>query len=579
MMSGRKGLLCLLVIGFVFPSALFSETTTEVPLTEEAYFAALHAADEETFTREFECPFVVLLDEKQQKVYKKLDDLKKRKASLAYYWSQWNPNPLLPENEYLVGFLERLRYVREHFSNPRQPYFDDRGKYYLKYGKPTSRYTQGLETKRVEFFKDEEIIQFITEKQGDGRHVDITNRPLEVYTVLPNESWLYRWEGEGMEEAVIHFVGEGSYFREIENLDAAVASKKRVKEKYWYWADLAKKRAYTLQAKDLISTVQEIEEFEKQILMAMDYQEWVVNVTKPQFRLQEKERNFQLAATIAKEQLPPTVYVAEDAVQDLSFHDEIAQFRGPNRTTRLNVRFLTPFDENDLERAPLTLEYSLLFQDEAFRPLLEERMECEAPSSSHYPNAVGHVSVNPKPQSGQLALQVMDSKTGRIGYAKRAFQVRDFGGSRLALSDIELFMEVADSTGLASLPVAYMDGRSVTPYPFQRIRKSNPVLCYFEVYNLMKSGVLEEYEISIRIALDESRGGLLKRVADVITGRESHSMSVSHFRPVYGDDSVELIGVDLSQLADGAYTLEITVTGVQNDAITATTQKDLWVVE
>jgi GWxTD domain-containing protein len=121
-------------------SGLRQENFWEATTSEKQYFVTLAAADSLAFQREFENPFVLLLDAEQKEEYFKLHSPEKRKAFMRAYWKSHNPDPLLPENDWLLDFIRRCSYVTENFPSPQPPYFDDRGKYYLRYGKPWYRY-------------------------------------------------------------------------------------------------------------------------------------------------------------------------------------------------------------------------------------------------------------------------------------------------------------------------------------------------------------------------------------------------------------------------------------------------------
>jgi len=109
---------------------------------DSAYLWLLRECSQDVFRKTFEYPFVALLNEDLKKEYHQLQDLEQKKSYITYYWKKNNPNPLLEENEYLLNFIKRYYYVKKNFSTPKPPYFDDRGAYYLKYGKPTTRITQ-----------------------------------------------------------------------------------------------------------------------------------------------------------------------------------------------------------------------------------------------------------------------------------------------------------------------------------------------------------------------------------------------------------------------------------------------------
>ncbi|MGH7602333.1 MAG: hypothetical protein ACREOI_38695, partial [bacterium] len=89
--------------------------------TEKEYLAALRSADERTFQNEFEKEFLLLLDAQQAQEYDSLSTLDTRKAYIEQYWKAANPNPLLPENDWLLDVLKRRAYARENFPAPEPP--------------------------------------------------------------------------------------------------------------------------------------------------------------------------------------------------------------------------------------------------------------------------------------------------------------------------------------------------------------------------------------------------------------------------------------------------------------------------
>ncbi len=115
----------------------------------------------------------------------------------------------------------------------------------------------------------------------------------------------------------------------------------------------------------------------------------------------------------------------------------------------------------------------------------------------------------------------------------------------------------------------------VAPYPYENIRKSSPVLCYFEVYNLISSGITSEYEIAIKVFSDKSRESAFKKFSNRITGKKDVTISLIHTRSVIDDTGKELISIDFSNLENGPYVLEITVTDVKDENITAMVQKQI----
>ena len=114
---------------------------------ENDYLELLSSVDSVTFVHEFEYPILVLLDEYQTEYYKSLQSVDARKEYIRLYWNRENPNPLDAENRWLKSFIERQDYTKKYFSYNHPPFFDDRGRYYLKYGEPKSQYGRQNESR------------------------------------------------------------------------------------------------------------------------------------------------------------------------------------------------------------------------------------------------------------------------------------------------------------------------------------------------------------------------------------------------------------------------------------------------
>ncbi|MDX6613708.1 MAG: hypothetical protein QOD75_2894 [Blastocatellia bacterium] len=68
--------------------------------------------------------------------WKKLRTDDEREHFIAEFWNLRDPSPDTSENEYREGYYERMAYVNEHFASGVPGYKTDRGRIYLKYGKP-----------------------------------------------------------------------------------------------------------------------------------------------------------------------------------------------------------------------------------------------------------------------------------------------------------------------------------------------------------------------------------------------------------------------------------------------------------
>lgn len=77
-----------------------------------------------------------ILSAAEIEAWKKLQNNEEREKFIEDVWRRRDPDPDTEENEYREAYYERLAYVNEHFSSGTPGYKTDRGRIYLKYGKP-----------------------------------------------------------------------------------------------------------------------------------------------------------------------------------------------------------------------------------------------------------------------------------------------------------------------------------------------------------------------------------------------------------------------------------------------------------
>ena len=72
----------------------------------------------------------------EQAAWNKLQTYDEREKFIAIFWDRRDPDPDTQENEYKDEFCERVAYADEHFSSGKPGRMTDRGRIYIKYGKP-----------------------------------------------------------------------------------------------------------------------------------------------------------------------------------------------------------------------------------------------------------------------------------------------------------------------------------------------------------------------------------------------------------------------------------------------------------
>jgi GWxTD domain-containing protein len=77
-----------------------------------------------------------IISSDELKAWPKLQTDEEREQFIGEFWRRRDPDPDTEENEYREAYYERIAYVNEHFASGIPGYKTDRGRIYLKYGKP-----------------------------------------------------------------------------------------------------------------------------------------------------------------------------------------------------------------------------------------------------------------------------------------------------------------------------------------------------------------------------------------------------------------------------------------------------------
>ncbi|RMD94640.1 MAG: hypothetical protein D6814_14275 [Calditrichaeota bacterium] len=119
----------------------------------------------------------------------------------------------------------------------------------------------------------------------------------------------------------------------------------------------------------------------------------------------------------------------------------------------------------------------------------------------------------------------------------------------------------------------------LVPAPFDRVKKSQMLFCYFEIYNLQSSGIRNQYEIAYTVSSQREGRSIFHKISRLVSHPRDISISMKQAQPLQQDSSQELIGLDLHALSPGTYNLEIIVTDPQNRDLAARTTQKLVVVD
>jgi GWxTD domain-containing protein len=78
----------------------------------------------------------IILTQSERDTWTKLRTDEEREEFIKIVWDSLDPDPETAENEFKDQFYERVAYANEHFSSGKAGRFTDRGRIYIKFGKP-----------------------------------------------------------------------------------------------------------------------------------------------------------------------------------------------------------------------------------------------------------------------------------------------------------------------------------------------------------------------------------------------------------------------------------------------------------
>ena len=135
---------------------------------------------------------IYILTPEEREAFKKLKTRAEREAFIIEFWRRRDPTPDTEENEFREEHYERIAYANEHFSSGTPGWKTDRGRIYIRWGKPDEieSHPSGGAYNRPSY-------------EGGG-----------TITAYPFETWFYRHlegVGDGVEIEFVDPTGTGEY--------------------------------------------------------------------------------------------------------------------------------------------------------------------------------------------------------------------------------------------------------------------------------------------------------------------------------------------------------------------------------
>ncbi len=411
-----------------------------------------------------------------------------RKVLSEGFWAGRDPALATAANERWIEHCRRVAYAREHFGEYEFPW-DGRGEVYVRYGEPDHVSSSGdirFETHPgVLAVKDRLMNQaggalqllllgrrMINFYGGSGPGLDDLRSLSTIlgYPVYPVrgvwEYWIYTNVGRGIEVTFVQKYTPGPYkYAEMPHASADV------------WVDEITGR----------NPIKEPE-----------------NPTYDGLRENKPRTAIQFRSNLTWQHLnpglvmhrvarkTPEIYEQDFATAPLDFYFDSARFKADDRSVNLEVYYGIPTrDLNYVEgadgRLTAYLKRGVALYDEDNKPVYRSSEEMELYTSG--PVDTTQIAFVPEmdrlsvaPGTYRLSVQILDTSSDKSQVYNREVVLSPFGDDSLRVSDIEMAALIRPSRGSK-----FTKGKiEVVPNPSLFYLAGQPVLVYYELYNLKK---------------------------------------------------------------------------------------------
>jgi GWxTD domain-containing protein len=185
----RHGLVLgiLLFVTLLTASALLADAQTQAPDEKPR---KVKREDNRVFRDWPKSDVKLIITPEEEDAYNKLKTNEERENFIHEFWNRRDPSPDTEENEYKDEYYERIAYANEHFSSGKPGWLTDRGRIYVRWGKPSD-----------------------IESHPSGGQYQPTSFS-ETTPTFPFEKWFYRYlpgVGSGIEIEFVDPTGSGEF--------------------------------------------------------------------------------------------------------------------------------------------------------------------------------------------------------------------------------------------------------------------------------------------------------------------------------------------------------------------------------
>jgi GWxTD domain-containing protein len=397
----------------------------------------------------------LIMTDSEKDAWTKLKTDEEREQFIHIFWDTRDTNPDTEENEFKDQFYERTAYANEHFSSGRAGRLTDRGRIYIKFGKPDEieSHPAGGAYERPADEGGGSTSTYPFEKWF-YRNLPNVGSGIEIEFVDPSGTGEYRIARNPNEKDALLYTGGGPTIAEMMGFETRAD---RITNGTGFGlANYVRAQDSPFEVMDRIARLEQVQPVERNSLSTGTHSP----------KVEENPLNFDYQLNFFR-QTDNRVFVVltlQTENNQLSFVDQ-----GGLQTARMNIfgRLITVADRSAGK-----------FED----TVVTTATVAELTSARNRKSAYAKTFIL-APGRYRADLMVRDVTSGATGTQQVGFEVPTFSSEELSASSVVLAAKLEDIKDTAALGPFAIGTTKVVPNLGGTYRKGQPVGIYLQVYN------------------------------------------------------------------------------------------------
>ena len=398
----------------------------------------------------------LILTQSERDAWKKLATDDEREKFIEDFWHSHDPDPDTVENEFKEQFFERIAYANEHFSSGKPGRMTDRGRIYIKFGKPDEieSHPVGGIYERQSWEGGGSTSTYPFEKWF-YRHIPNVRSGVELEFVDPTGSGEFRLARNPDEkDALIHVPGAGPTFAELAGIDQR--SDRIANLGGFGRVNYSRSQDSPFEVMDLLTSLERDQPFERDF----------IGTKIPTPIVDDNAISFETQLNYFKQSdnRVLTVLTVQTENDELAFTNN-----GGLETANLNIfGWVTSVANRRVGK----------FEDSVTTSATSTELSNTRTRKSAY--ARGFIL---EPGRYKVDVIVRDTKSGAAGLRQVGFVVPEFPADRLSASSIVLAAKLENLESGAAITPFVIGTTKVIPNLSATFRRNQPVGVYLQIYN------------------------------------------------------------------------------------------------